>query len=290
MAINFLPREPLGPLGQQKRPWPPRTRLLRGPGSAGACGWWGGGVRGVHDAPGRGSGVAWGKPKQQPTCAAARSERGARRGRAGAPGQPGDGLGEREVHRACGLRASHSRGSGGGPSPRLPPLLHPAGETAGPTAASAATATGTVAAATQEEEEEEVSARGSRFLLLGWASAEGARGGRQRGCPDSVPGELRGGRGALSTLPPTTPCDCPRGTAGTDESHAGNSCCSAGPPRPPSRLCFSPSRRSILRQPARGLQPRTRGGSGAGIPGSVPAQGPGPPYAWDAGTRGPTRD
>lgn len=123
MAINFLPREPLGPLGQQKRPWAPRTRLLRGPGSAGACGW---GVRGVHDAPGRGSGVAWGKPKQQPTCAAARSERGARRGRAGAPGQPGDGLGEREVHRACRLRASHSRGSGGGPSPRLPPLLHPA--------------------------------------------------------------------------------------------------------------------------------------------------------------------
>lgn len=101
-----------------------------------------------------------------------------------------------------------------------------------------------------------MSARGSRFLLPGWASAGEARGGRRRGSPDLVLGDLRRGRGALSL--PTMPCDCPRGTAGADESHAGNSCCSAGPPRPPSPLCLSPlpggpsSARPVAPAPERG--------------------------------------
>lgn len=47
VAINFLPQEPFGQLGQQKRPWAAGIRLLLGPGSAGSC--WG--VGGVHDAP-----------------------------------------------------------------------------------------------------------------------------------------------------------------------------------------------------------------------------------------------
>lgn len=74
----------------------------------------------------RDSGVAWVKPKKELTCAAARSERGARRGRAGALGQPGDGLGGRGVHRARGQGASSRRGLGGVPAAQLLPLLHPA--------------------------------------------------------------------------------------------------------------------------------------------------------------------
>lgn len=115
-----------------------------------------------------------------------------------------------------------------------------------------------------------MSARGSRFLLPGWASAGEARGGRQRGCPDLVLGDLRGGRSALSL--PTMPCDCPRGTAGADESHAGNSCCSAGPPRPPSPLCLSPlpggpsSARPVAPAPERGREWR-------GYPGRHPSAG-----------------
>lgn len=47
-----------------------------------------------------------------------------------------------------------------------------------------------------------MSARGSRFLLPGWASAGEARGGQKPGSPYSVPWEPRGGRGAP---PPPSP-------------------------------------------------------------------------------------
>lgn len=188
------------------------------------------------------------KPEKAPTCAAGRSERGARPGRAGARGQLGDGLGRRGAHRAPWRRASSRRGLGRGPSARLPPLLHPAEDTTGPAAAAAAT--GTVAA---EEEEEEVSARDSRFLLPGWASAGEARGGQDRGSPVSVPRDLRGPRGALHPHH-TAPCDCPSGTAGTGESHAFDSCCSAGLPLPPCPPCLTPSRLSILGLPGGGCR------------------------------------
>lgn len=170
--------------------------------------------------------------------------------------------------------------AGRGPSARLPPL-HRAGDPAGPASAAAA-ATGTAAAAAEaeqeEEEEEEVSARGSRFLLPGWASAGEARGGQERGSPDSVPGGLRGGRGAPLHA---APCDRRSGTAGTGEPHADDSCCSAGPPRPPAppRLRSSGGASSA----ARGLQPWP----GGGCRGAVPAQGPGLRFAWGPGTRSP---
>lgn len=243
--MNFLPGEHPRARGRQKRPRAAGTRLLRGPGSAG------GGAR--PGCPGGSSGAACAKPEKAPTCAAARSERGARPGRAGARGQRGDGLGGRGGHRAPWRRASSRRGPGGGPEARLPPLLHPAEVTAGPAAAAA---TGTVAA----KEEEEVSARDSRFLLPGWASAGEARGGQDRGSPDSVPRDLRGPRGAPRPHH-TAPCDRRSGTAGTGESHASDSCCSAGLPLPPCPRRLAPSRRPSSARPGAGVGARPSGGS-----------------------------
>lgn len=79
-----------------------------------------------------------------------------------------------------------------------------------------------------------------------------------------------------------------RVTAGTGESHAGDSCCSAGPPRPPSPRGLSLSRWSLLRPPAGWAWV---GGSSpgpwecGGLRGAVPVQGPGA-----QGTRGSARD
>lgn len=106
-------------------------------------------------------------------------------------------------------------------------------------------------------------ARGSRFLLPGWASVGEARGGQQPGSPDLVPRDLRRER----AVPPPYPLRhvTARVTAGTGESHAGDSCCSAGPPRPPSPPGRSLSRRSLLGPPGGwGVQPGLVGGSGEG--------------------------
>lgn len=168
---------------------------------------------------------------------AARSQRGVGPGRAGARGQLGAGLGGRDFHRGPGLRAGSRRKPGGEPWARLPPLLRPAEDTRDPAAAAAA-ATGTAAAAAEEEVEEEVSARGSRFLLAGWASAGEARGGQDWGISRfGPPGPPRGTRRPLSPLHRVTA----GAAAGTGESQAAHSCCTAGPPRPRSPARFTPS-------------------------------------------------
>ena len=129
--------------------------------------------------PGRNPPWGWDRAGEKaPTCAVARSLRGVGRGRAGARGQLGAGLGVRDVHRArgCGLPAAGSREG----DPRLLPLLLQAEDTRDPTAVAAATGTAeAVVVAEAEAEEEEVSARSSRFLLPGRASAGEARGGQE---------------------------------------------------------------------------------------------------------------
>lgn len=131
-----------------------------------------------------------------------------------------------------------------------------------------------------------MSARCSRFLLSGWASA-GEAGTRGRswdllnGFPRSqeqytVPSLLR----AVQLWP--------GGSAQTGESQASNSCCSAGPPRPPSLR--SPA---VHPQPAQGplgATPRDFGeGARIAAPSSLSAKSwPGVlPWCWG---RGPTRD
>lgn len=153
------------------------------------------------------------KPQRAPTCTAARSELRARLGRAGAPGRRGAGLGGRGAHHAELAALFRGGGPGGIPSAGLPPRLHPAEDTAGP-AAAAATGTAARGAAAAAEE---VSARGSRFLLPGWASAGEARGGQKPGSPNSVSRDLRGGRSAPSL--PTAPCDSARAARPGQASH-----------------------------------------------------------------------
>lgn len=72
-------------------------------------------VGGGPDAPRETRRVGCAKREKAPTCAAARSERGAEPGLAGALGQRGDSLAVRGVHREGWLRASSRRGTGGAP-------------------------------------------------------------------------------------------------------------------------------------------------------------------------------
>ena len=90
--------------------------------------------------------------------------------------------------------------------------------------------------------------------------------GRSRDLPIRSPGAS--GRQAAPPLA-TAPCDCASSVAGTGESHAANSCCTAGPQPPPSPPRFTPSCRSILGQPEAPALPG--GGRGEGFWGTVPA-------------------
>lgn len=149
------------------------------------------------------------------------------------------------------------------------------------------------AAEEEQEEEEEVSARCSRFLLPGWASAEEAGEGAGAGAGGSSRDLLSGFPGsqeqdAMLSLPLGAVRLWPGGSAQTGESQASNSCCSAGPPRPP-----SPRSPAVHAQPAPGppgATPRELGeGAPIAVPSSLSAKSwPGVfPAGWG---RGPTRD
>lgn len=141
--------------------------------------------------------VGWAKPEKAPTCAAARSERGAEPGLAGALGQPGDGLAVRGVHREGWLRASSRRRPGGAP-PLTPASSPPRRGNSGSRGSGRSNRHG--GAAEEEAEEEEVFARGSRFLLPGWASVGGGEGRAAAGISRLGPqGPERGTRCPLLT-------------------------------------------------------------------------------------------
>lgn len=93
-----------------------------------------------------------------------------------------------------------------------------------------------------------MSASDSRFLLPSLASMEevgAGAGDSSRDLPSGSPGSQE--QGSMPSLPLRTARLRPGGSTQTGESQASNSCCSAGPPRPP-----SPCSPAVHPQPAPG--------------------------------------
>lgn len=282
VAINFLPQEPCGQLGQQKCPWAAGIRLLHGPGSAGSC--WG--VGAVHDAPEEGQQGGVGEaPGGAYLCGGgalrARGPAGARRCSGAARGWPGR-AGRPSCLRAVRLQPQRVRR---GPSAQLPPLPHPAEKRR----------------VLQRRRQQQAPwrrrrRRRRRRRCLRSARVSSSWAGRARGRR----GE--GGRGDVPTWSSGTcegdavPSPSPLRLVTAREalpgrtSHTRATAAAVRVRRGLPPLFASPPFPEVHPPPARWLQPRNGGGSAEGIPGAIPAQGPGPPYAWDAGTRGPARD
>lgn len=133
---------------------------------------------------------------------------------------------------------------------------------------------------------EEVSARGSRFLLPGWASAGEARGGQKPGSPNSVPRDLRGGRAAPSL--PSAPCDSAQAARPGQASHMRVTAAAVRvrrglPPLPASPLPDGPSS---------GFRPGggRRGRRGPGASPASPGAGSWPAVRPGSEDWGPARD
>lgn len=192
----------------------------------------------------------------------------------GSPGTAWAG-GARIVAAGCSLPAA---GTGRAPA------SSPVGGSSGGGGSNRHRGAGTSAAAAAAAEE--VSARGSRFLLPGRASAGEARGGLNPGSPNSVPRDLRGGRDAPSL--PTAPCDSARAAWPRRASHSPATAAAVR-----STAVSLPS----LSLPSRAVHPQPAPGQPASAPRGVRA----PPHQpqsrvlarripWAPGTRNPAPD
>lgn len=198
----------------------------------------------------------------------ARNPAGARRCSGVARGRPG------QAGRASWLAGCSLPAAGTGKAPASSPVGGGRGGSRGGGGGSNRhRGAGTPAAAAEEE----VSARDSRFLLPGRASAGEARGGLNPGSPNSVPRDLRGGRDAPSS--PTAPCDSARAAWPRRASHS-RATAAAVQSTAVSLPSLSLPSRAVHPQPAPG-QPASapRGCRGAAAPspgaGSWPDEYPG---------------
>ena len=274
VAINFLSRDtPCATRTAGTPPGVPDPSFSAGPGAQGPAG-----GRGRPGCPGRRRrGVVGEAPGSAYLCRGAlraRNPAGARRCSGVARGRPGQ-AGCASWLAGCSLPAA---GTGRAPASSL------VGGSRGGGGSNRHRGARTPAAAAAEEEE--VSARGSRFLLPGRASAGEARGGLNPGSPNSVPRDLRGGRDAPSL--PTAPCDSARAAWPRRASHSPATAAAVR-----STAVSLPS----LSLPSRAVHPQPAPGQPASAPRGVGA----PPHQpqsrvlarripWAPGTRNPAPD